>query len=263
MKELDKTEVRTYCEGDDSRLVSFFNETFKDYAGFVPRTLDYWSWYYRSRFDVEDNGIIILEQGGRIVAYSVVGNTGNLWEFCYDTKNERAEEIANLLMLKSVAYATSKGADEIKLHAPESDQIIRRVCMEMGFTSTRFQYLFLSVLDFRRLLSTILEKSDTKELEGNTFQIILTDAPSWMEKIISVDFNRPQASIQPVTASTVKIEMSILTLSETIFKKKGLWWRLLKREIRIAPFSKTLKTLKFLGKLRLGDSWFTPLGDCY
>lgn len=265
LTKIDKVAARTYREGDDTTLISFFNETFKNYAGFVPRTLDYWSWYYRSRFDLEDDGIIILEQGGQIVAYSLVGSTGSLWEFCYDTKNERAEEIANLLIQKSVEYAVNKGADEIKLHAPESDQLIHNACMDMGFTSTRFQYLFLSVLDFSKLLNEILEKSHNKELEGNTFQITLTDAPSWMEKSISVNFNGqpPYTKAQPAENSAVNIEMNISTLSQIIFKKSRLLWPLLKREIRIAPFSKTFKAMKFLEKLRLEDSWFTPLGDCY
>lgn len=265
MRDDDKLRFRTYHPEDGAKLVSFFNKTFENYAGFVPRTLEYWSWYYKSRPDVKEDGITILEYKDQIVAYAVVGKTGNIWEFCYDFENEKAEEIASLLMEKSVAYAIDNEASEIKLHAPKSDKLIRKICLNMGFTNTHYRYLFLSVLDFVKLVDKILNGSDPIRFEGRVFEIILKDAPTWMDESLYIEFNTPSVSVKGKSTKTpdVKIETTVFTLAEIIFRKKNLWWSLLMRKIKIAPLWNLFKALEFLDKLRLNGVWFTPIGDCY
>lgn len=261
--EIEEFSVRRYSPGDDEKLIAFFNQTFKKYAGFVPRTPEYWSWYYKSRFDVDGEGIIILEYKDQIVAYSVVGKTGNIWEFCYDTNNQKASSIANLLLDKSVAYATSKGANEIKIHAPEDDKTIREVCSKMGFTSTHFHYLFLAILDFKKLIDEIIENSNSAKLGNNSAQIILKDAPKWAEKSLTFDLRKSTSGkVNPINPD-VKIQMNTISLAEIMFRRKNLWWGLLKRDIKVMPFWKIFSAFNFLERIRLNDTWFTPLGDCY
>jgi len=266
MRNNSEFKFRTYGPEDDQQLFSLFNKTFRNYAGFVKRTREYWSWYYKSRPDVDENSIIILEDNNQqIVAYAVVGKTGKIWDFCYDSENEKAEEIASLLLEKSVSYLVENGVDEIKFHAPESDKIVRKICREMGFTTNNYRYLFLTVVDFVPLIAKILEQSDQIGFDNELFQIVLTDAPPGIDDSIFVEFGAQSVSVTAKLTRhpKVKIVTSILALTEIIFKKKNLWWSLLKREIKIWPHHNILKGLQFLGKLQLDDVWFTPLGDCY
>jgi ribosomal protein S18 acetylase RimI-like enzyme len=256
---------RPYRPKDDIEITSLFNKTFGNYAGFVPRTPQYWSWYYKSRYDVKEDGIIVLEQNGRIVAYAIVGQTGNIWEFSYDRENGRKEEIASLLIDKAVAYAANSGANEIRLHAPQSDKLIAQICYRMGFTSGHFKYLFLSVSDFTKLIQKILNRRQIISLSPKTFQITVIDAPTWMNKDTFIEFNTPSVtvSVQSTKKPDVIIEATVSALTEVIFRKKNVLWSFLKREIRIMPIKNLPSAVKLLALLSQNSVWFTPQGDCF
>lgn len=257
--------VRKYRSEDDIAIIALFNRAFGTYAGFVPRTPAYWSWYYKSRYDVKEEGIVVLEQNGQIVAYAIVGQTGNIWDFSYDRENKRKEEIASLLMDKAVAYAANNGANEIRLHAPQSDKLIAKTCDRMGFTSGHFKYLFLSVSDFAKLIQKILNRRQISSFSPKTFQIILIDAPTWMNKDTFVEFNTPSVIVgaQSTKKPDVTIEAAVSTLTQVIFRKKNVLWSFLKREIRITPIRNLSSAVRLLQLLSQNSVWFTPQGDCY
>ena len=264
MSDHDEAFVRNYRPGDDAAIISLFNRAFRNYVGFVPRTLEYWSWYYKSRYDVKQDGIIILEHHDRIVAYAIIGETGNIWEFCYDRENERKKEFATLLMEKVVKHASSSEASEIRFHAPQSDKLVAEICNSMGFTNSNFRYFFLSVSDFEVLIKKILDKRRVKSFRGKTFKIFLVDAPKWMGSELFVEFNASNAVVTTKTSKKIDviIETTVSGLTEVIFRRKNLPLSFLRREIKVTPTRKFLTGIGFLKLLCQNGVWFTPQGDC-
>jgi hypothetical protein len=106
---------RKYEEGDETALASLFNKVYHGYAGFVPRTPEYWRWSCLDRPDVEKEGIMVVVNRGRIVAYAVVGKSGNIWESCFDDAHDK-KALLSLVLERAIEYLTRVGSDLITLN---------------------------------------------------------------------------------------------------------------------------------------------------
>jgi len=70
--------LRTYRRGDGEALISLFNRVYENFAGFVPRTLEYWSWCVLSHPDLSEEGIVVAINAGRVVGYAAIERSGNV-----------------------------------------------------------------------------------------------------------------------------------------------------------------------------------------
>jgi len=260
----EELKIRTYSDGDEDKIVDFFNKAYENYAGFVPRTIEYWCWSIRSRPDVNPKGIFIAENGQKMVGYAAVAKSGEILEFCYDTQSKDAEKIVRGLLETVTEYVIGCGGNSVKAHALPTDTLIGKVCRDLGFSKSELKSYFISVLDFPQLIQDILKsKSSVTPFRNELFLIELIDAPSWSQDVVCLQFKDSQvfAKKERVDDPDVRIQMPLIMLSEIIFGIKKPLLDLLLRRIKVKPFWKFLKAVQFFSLLRLNEVFFTPIGD--
>jgi ribosomal protein S18 acetylase RimI-like enzyme len=256
--------VRTYQEADEVQLTSLFNECYQAYAGFVPRTLEYWRWCCLNRPDVENEGIIIVLHGGKIAGYAVVGKSGNIWELCFD-RAHNGEPIVSLILEKAIEYLARVGSDAATLNLPRDDSITRKACEKLGFSmlAPDPKRVFLSVLEYEQFVR-FLASANKKKLTGlqGDFVIRLKDARSWMSPFISIGLGNGRIETgRENRRCDVLIETDTSTLASMLLGTYNPSWALLRFRLKIHPLRKLRRALRLFSLLRLDDSWFFPRAD--
>ena len=261
-KNMEEYSVRTYEEGDEVELTGLFNEVYKSYAGFVPRTLEYWRWSCLDRPDVEKEGIVIVAYREKIVAYAVVGKTGNIWELCFDHAHKE-KALASLILENAVEYLIRVGADSVTLNLPSEDTAVREACEKLGFSEVPPDAMFLSVLDFEQLLRLLSCAKKEKLMDfDEDFLIKFKDAPFWISPCVAIKIQNGRTKIEDGnTPHKVLIETDTTTLTSILFGTAKPLWALLRLRLRISPLRKFRSVLKWLSLLRLDDPWFFPKSD--
>jgi hypothetical protein len=228
----------------------------------VPRTLEYWRWSCLNRPDVEKEGIFIGLHKGKIVAYVVVGKSGNIWESCFDNAHDK-KALLSLLLEHSTKYLTRVGSDSVTLNLPSDDSVAREVCESLGFSELPPDDTYLSVLDFKQLLKLICSaKRDKLSNVDGDFMIRFKDAPAWISPFIMMKFTNGQAQIENENKSCeVLIETNTATFTSIIFGTKGPLWAIARFKLKIHPPWKLHRVLRLFSLMRLDDPWFFPRSD--
>ncbi len=255
--------TRTYKEGDETELAKLFNRVYQQYAGFVPRTAEYWRWSCINRPDVEAEGILIVNDGEKIVGYAVVAKTGNIWEFCYDPAYD-GKAIISTVLEWSTEYVKDAGGDSIVFNAPTDDQLLREVCSQFGFAEKPPPCLFLNVLDFPQFINELLSLKQDKLREYNKKLLIkVKNSHGFYDKEISIRIENGTITVNKKTdeKSYVIIESDVSTIVSCILGTQGLLRAFLGSKIKVKPFWKTLKILKLFSLLKMKDPWFSPGTD--
>lgn len=256
--------VRTYRDGDDIKLISLFNEAYKGYAGFVPRTVEYWRWCCKNRPGVSAESVVIACYEQKIVGYAVVGESGNIWELCYDTDFD-VKLIVSKLLRWSLDYIQRTGGDHVELSAPLDDQNLREVCRELGFAEQPLPSMTISILDFPQLIKEIInsKKEIPAALYNEMFMFRLKNAPSWMSDCFTIQIQRDKISVTEGKCyiPSVTVDTDVPTLTSCVFGTAKIFKMILIRRIRVRPLWKSPKVLKFLSMLSLKDPWYIPEGD--
>jgi|Deesub1362B_J571_1020462.scaffolds.fasta_scaffold06110_3 putative sterol carrier protein len=255
--------IRNFVEGDEEKIIELFNETFKRFTGYVPRTVEYWRWCYLRRPDVRKDGIFLIfsKETGDLEGYAAVGLSGNIWELC---AKPNCEDVALILLEKAVNYLEKMGVSAVNVNVPEGDKTLNKACRKMGFARVDVHKLFLGVLSFRKLISMLA--SDKKNLSKNFKEKIclkIKDAPFWIEKAISVsiDGERIEVTEGLTDSPTILVKTDVKTLLAILIGVLSLWRALLSLKVRVKPFWKIPVLNRFLSSLRMNPSWFWPLGD--
>jgi ribosomal protein S18 acetylase RimI-like enzyme len=259
---MEEYSLRTFEEGDEVELTRLFNEAYKGYAGFVPKTLEYWRWSCLDRPDVEKEGIIIVAYRGKIVAYAVIGKTGNIWELCFNQAH-KGKDLVSLILENAVEYLIRVGADSATLNLPSEDTAVRETCEKLGFLEVPPDTMFLSVLDFEKFLQ-LLSCAKKEKMAGldESFLIEFKDAPFWTNPYVSIRIENGRTKIEGQnTPSKVLIETDTTTLTSILFGTTKPLWALIRFRLKIYPLRKFHSVLKWFSLLRLDDSWFFPRSD--
>jgi hypothetical protein len=228
----------------------------------VPRTTEYWRWSCLNRPDVEKEGILIALHKGKIVAFAVVGKSGNIWESCVDDAHDK-KALLSLLLEHSIEYLTRAGSDAVTLNLPSDDSVARETCESLGFSELPPDDIFLSVLDFRQLLTLFCnaKKDKLSRIDGD-FLIRFKDAPSWISPFILMKFRNGQAEIENENRSCeVLIETDIATFTSLMFGTTKSLWALARFRLKIYPRWKLRGVLRLFSLMRLDDPWFFPRSD--
>lgn len=256
--------IRTYVDGDEDNIVSLFNESYQDYAGFVPRTPEYWKWCILSRPNLSTDGIVIVSNTDRIVGYAAVDKLGNILEFCYDPHNN-GKKIVSILVSWCIDYVKHQGGNSVSLNAPVQDSIIRQVCKEMQFTQEPFPSLYLKVHDLAKLLEKVTDQK--KKLEGNFEETVLFNLrknPSWSPDHVILRIQKDAMIVQMDESAkpTITLESDLSTISRCLFGSTRMLWRaVLNGQLRIRPRRKILRAARILSQLKLNNPWYIPGAD--
>lgn len=263
--EIATYQIRTYGDGDEKELVKLFNRVYMDYAGFVPRTPAFWLWFCKSRPGIREEGIIIAKLEGKVIAYAVVSDSGEILEFCYDP--EYAGEDVVLRLLETVEdHVKDFGGSSVTLNAPKDDHVVRKACNRLEYAESSLPYAFqLSVLDFSGLIKEILlsRLKDVKvDLSGEILLKVKQSSPMGYDHItIRISDGDLQAEKEKSGKPNLVIEADKQTFASCIFRGMNLRTAILTKKIKVSPFWKALQALTFLSLLRVDDPWYVPLSD--
>jgi len=265
VQETKEYELRTYRKGEENELILLFNKVFEHFAGFVPRTLEYWRWCILSRPGLSEEGIVVAIDAGRVIGYAAVERSGNILEFCYDP-NYDGTTIVSKLLGWCIDYAEDHGANSVSLNAPVQDNLIRQVCKELGFTEEPPPSLFLRVLDVPYIFRKIVDqKKKVEKGLDETVLINLTKFPPWCPQYVAilVQDGEITVSTEKLEHSTVKIEADMSTISKCIFgSRRTLYKAILEGQLKVRPSRKILRALKILSLFQLKNPpWYIPMAD--
>jgi hypothetical protein len=254
--------LRSYSPGDEDSIIELFNIQNMGLGGFVPRTAEYWRWCCLQRPDVAAQGIQVAEKEGRLVGYIVVGNRGDVWEFCYD-RRFGGETVASCLLEYALNYVRKLGNDSIVLNAYSDDQTVRKVCRRLGFAESPSEPVFLSVLDLPELILAILEARIRKEYKGEVFWFHLRNCPPWIADSFGIMLTKNGAVIleKPNHSSQVTLDVEMSSLVAIMLGNKSVFRELLSSRIRLGHFWNVFKAIRFLSLLKVKSKWSMPRAD--
>jgi hypothetical protein len=253
--------VRTFRDGDEEDIVGLFNEVYREYGGFVPRTVEYWRWCCLMRPDVERGGVFLAFDGGRLCGYLVAGSSGNVWEFCV-ADGER--EAVGALLGEAVRYLEGVGVSSVNVNVPNGACVVEGL-REAGFGEVPAERMFVSTLSPWMLVSALVA-SKRAELLGrfdDEFAVRLHDVPYGVGKEFSVRVRCGTVeAVEGFSAgASVVVEMGFVDLLSVLFGVSGARRLLFAGKMRVKPFRKSGAFLRFLSALRLKGAWFFPLSD--
>jgi hypothetical protein len=261
-KESNAVHLRSYLPGDEDSIIDLFNSQNLSLGGFVPRTAEYWRWCCLQRPDVTAQGIQVAEKEGRLVGYIVVGNHGDVWEFCYD-RRFGGETVASCLLEFALNYVRKLGDDSIVLNAYSDDQTVRKVCRRLGFAESPSEPVFLSVLDLPELILATLKARIRKEYKGEVFWFHVRNCPPWITDSFGIMLIENGAVIleKPINSCHVALDVEMATLVAIIFGNKSIFRELLSSRIRFGHFWNVFKVIRFMSLLRVKSKWSMPRAD--
>ena len=256
--------ARNFQDSDKDEIMRLFDRTYADYGGYSLRTPEYWQWCCLDRPDVEREGIfVVVDQDRRIAGYSVIGKSGNIWELCYDRCLE-GNKIVSLLLDTANQYLKQVGAVSIMVNGLREDEILQKACGKFGFTALPTPQMFISVLDFRRLVSLIME-SKKRELANTSKESILVklrDAPPWIEDQLLIKVGQENVRVSGSDeAHTIRLETDTSTFGSILLGLTSPLKCLCHLKLRVVPFWKTLTLIKILNLIRLDTEFFFPLSE--
>ena len=261
----EKYRIRNYSYGDDEAIAKLFNETYKDYAGFVPRTASYWRWCCFDRPDVEKNNIVILEdkRSKEIVAYVVLGKSGNIWELCVKPVVEK-RKIVTMLLEKALEHAERNNVEMLMVNVPFEDKITREVCEELGFGDFSVTSMQIGALDFGQLLKALTERSIEHLKDFNeTMLFFFIEKPPWITEKFILKISGKEIRI--ISKGDVEYNVKIITkprpLMTVLFGLRNPLEAIILRKLKIEPWWKALKIAKFLSVIAVKDPWYYPRAD--
>lgn len=258
--------IRTYREGDGISLAKLFNRVYKKYAGFVPRTVDYWVWCCYERPDVENEGIIIAEAcmhaSKNIVGYAVLGKSGNVWELCVDPKANK-KQIALIIFKEINRYFRRVHADRIVVNVPNDDHVMQEVCVKMGLVEQTRGHMFVGIVDFEALIEVLRQKiCENLRSFGETFTVKLLNARPWINSSFSIKIEKGELRVSPhLTSGETTIMVDSDVFSSIVLGETTPLVAFLKGKLKIRPLRKISRALKFLGAIQVDSLWFYPLAD--
>jgi hypothetical protein len=254
--------IRTFMKGDEVPIVQLFNSTFKEYAGFVPRTPQYWNWCCLQRPDVTEEGITIVSQQEKIVGYAVAGKSGNIWEMCYDQTCDK-ESVVTKILTRTLDYLESIEAESVLLNFPTNDEVVRKICKKFNFAEGPPEYMFISVLDFPRLISEVLKKNLEKEKVNGHFLFRLKNLPPSFSNNFCVDIRSSNVTITEKAAikPEIVLDADAATLISCMLGGENILKAIATSRIRFYPFWKIGKVRKLFSLLQNSSPWFMPRAD--
>ena len=257
----DQLISRNFQKGDELSLVNLFNKQFSSLAGFVPRTVEYWTWSCLKRPDVDEKGILVIKINEETLGYIVVGKSGNVWDICYDHQHD-GKTIVSQLLNWALDFSKSIGCDSLAINAYSQDNLIKEVCKELDFGQSMPEPMFLSVLDLPELICKILEAKQLHLNDESVFWINLQNCPSWCMNSFGIKLgkNSEQFSKDSVE-SKITIDVEMETFLDLLFANSSVAKSIITSKVRFNPFWKILAVENFLRDLQFRAPWFIPRAD--
>jgi hypothetical protein len=263
--------LRAYRPGDDGPIVELSNRCLSPYAGWVPRTVDYWRWSTLTRPGVDPTDILVLETGGRLVGYTALARDGSVLDFCVDPNQPsrgRRNQIKQLIGALE-EHARARRCDFLTFSEPASDRLVDEALRASGYVVEQSQYFSLGVLDPQHLLQQILlaRQSQLAALRVTEFVFELTPGryPYLLNTRLLVRL-QPSAAVHDASdtaegAAPSVIRMDLCALTDLIFCGVTVDSLLQQSRLEIRPAASEADARELLDALAVRAQWHVPRSD--
>jgi len=263
--------VRAYRAGDEGPIVELSNRTLAPYAGWMPRTVEYWQWSILRRPGVTPADVLVLESDGRIVGYAAVLQDGKVLDFSVATDQRRRKRRGFVKQLVRAVEdsARARGCELLTFSLPASDQVIDTALRDAGYIVEQNQYFSLGILDPRSLLLQLLSArrpqlpstapgAFTLELTPGNYPVLRASRllirvhPDVCVEDISQAFEYPGECL---------IRLDLCALTELIFCRIPVRTLLAESRLVVTPARALEAACKLLDVLVVETPWHVPYCD--
>lgn len=267
----DTQTVRNYREGDEEPIVVLWGRAYASFAGYVPRTVEYWRWCILERPGVSNEDIFIIDEEDKFVAYCVLGPKGKVLELAIEpnlTVKEK-KNAAKLLIHAAEKRAIDRGDESIKIELPCTDIVTSEVLKKFDYRDTPGQMIHGVVMNIDTMIEKILN-SRKGEIAANWFPVFLLVINSDHALFASpnqllIKFN-PEITVEPDPAFVtydIKVTSDLTTLTKLIFRQISVDDALKKSCLSISPFSEKNNCCVLFKLLAVSHPWYVPLADVW
>jgi ribosomal protein S18 acetylase RimI-like enzyme len=263
--------IREYGPGDETAIVELSNRSFAPYAGWVPRTVEYWRWAVLARPGVDARNLLVLEADDKIQGYAALSEDGRVLDFLVDPdqRPRRRAAIAKKLVCELEERARARHFDTLTFSLPESDRAVDEALRETGYVAERGNFFSLGILNPQVLLQQLLmaREAQLRALHLRTFVFELTPGqyPLLLASRLLVQLD-PAVRVDDISATTdcpgdCVIRIDLCTLSELVFCRASVNALLEHSELQIIPASTITEARALLNALIVDADWHIPRSD--
>lgn len=265
------TRVRTYRPSDTLPLVELTNRCYAPYAGWVPRTTEYWLWTTLVRPAITAADVLVLEDDTAIVGYTALWEEGVVLDFVLDPdqRPRKRRALAKQLIDAAEQRACKRGFDTLRFTLPISDQLLHAALRKSGYIVEQSEFFFLGILNPQVLLQALggLRSARLTSMRIRSFVFDLSPAqyPRLLPERLMLKLD-PSLRVENIsdaveypTHCVIRIDMC--SLAELIFCGKSIDSLLGQSQLQITPAGTLADVRRLLGALVVDTPWYIPTSD--
>jgi len=263
------TNIRNYRPGDEELLVALWNLAYADYAGYVKRTAAHWRWCILERPGIDTADIIILEKGGDVLGYGILGLNGTVLELAVDPRLSagRREKVAGRVNIALEERSRTRGDEMISFEVPQIDEAICRALRRAGYREETSESLNMAIIDPVGLIRKILAHRGTRISPGWSPSFLLEVMPGHYRfcpyRRVHIQNGSPVAvTADPINAmADYIVGIALSTLTDLIFRRTTFESALKAGRITVQPISGLQDVATLINLLIIDKPWYTPHAD--
>ncbi len=264
--------VRPYQPGDEGSIVQLSNRCLAPYAGWMPRTVDYWRWSTLARPGVRPTDILLLENDGKVVGYTaMLARDGSVLEFCVDPDQPSRGRRALIKQLIGALeeHARASECDSLTFCEPASDTLLDKALRESGYVVEQGQYFSVGVLNPRCLLQQVLT-GRRDQLSGMSVTAFVFElSPGKYPYLLNTRLHvRVEPNVEVTDISDAAqypkecvIRLDLCALTELLFCAATVDFLLQQSRLDIRPQASLADARRLLETLAIRSLWHVPRSD--
>ena len=263
--------IRAYRTGDEGPIVELSNRSLAPYAGWTPRTVEYWQWSILRRPRLNPADVLVIESDGRIVGYAAVLEDGKVLDFAVavDQSRRRRRAFVKQLIGALEDNARARGCDLLTFSLPVCDDVVDATLRDAGYIVEQNHYFSLGILDPRPLLLQLLSarRPQLPHDSPGAFTLELTpgNCPALRTSRLLIRVE-PDVCVDDISQTCeypreCLIRLDLGTLTELIFCRVPVSTLLGESRLTVTPGSSTEAARKLLAALVIETAWHVPYSD--
>jgi len=263
--------VRTFRSADTLPLVELANRCLAPYAGWVPRTAEYWLWTTLARPGVDAADVLVLEDDAEIVGYTALWGEGRVLDFVVDPDQppRKRRALARQLIDAAEQRAQERGFDMLQFTLPISDQLVDTALRNSGYVVKQSEFFILGLLNPQALLQALANlraaRLTSLRIRSFVFELSPGQGPLLLTNRLILNLD-PSLRVEDIsdaaeysTHCVIRIEVG--SLAELIFCGRSIDSLLRQSQLQITPAAALADARTLLGALVVDTPWYIPASD--
>lgn len=265
------TRVRTFRSADTLPLVELTNRCYAPYAGWVPRTIEYWLWTTLARPGIDAADVLVLEDDAAIVGYTALWEEGVVLDFILDPdqRPRKRRALGRELIDAAEERACKRGFDFLRFTLPITDHLLDAILRKSGYIVEQSEFFFLDILNPQVLLQALAGLRAARLTSMRTRSFVFDLSPAQYPLLLptrlilkldpSVRVENISDAVEYPTHCVIRIDMC--ALAELIFCGKSIDSLLGQSQLQITPAASLADVRRLLGALVVDTPWYIPASD--